>query len=176
MTDEPFDLAKYLDEQIAQLRAQVAAGDEEAAARLRALESRLDEYEAAGIAAAGDEKNDRELEQQTRYASVQEWVEGYFVQCYVRPLGGEWRWCPRWWDHAEAITRLEALWRSWEALIRDPALGMATWLTQYLDPQLPQLMGNRGPFARCSDERHESAKPMRTDPPPEGWWDSAADR
>jgi hypothetical protein len=108
--------------------------------------------------------NDRE--QHTRFASVQEWVEGYFVQCFVRPLGGEWRWCLRWWDHAEPITRLEALWRSWEAMTRGPALGMATWLTHYLDPQLPQLMGNRGPFARCSDERRESAKPMRTDPPP----------
>ncbi|MGH8774411.1 MAG: DUF4913 domain-containing protein [Jiangellaceae bacterium] len=171
MTEEPFDLAKYLDEQIARLRAQVAAGDEEAAAKLHALESRLDEYEAGGITPAAGAEGDRGLGQ-TRYASVQEWVETYFVQCYVRPLGGEWRWCPRWWDHAEAITRLEALWRSWEALSRDPALGMATWLTQHLDPQLPQLMGNRGPFARCSDERHEAAKPMRIDPPPDGWWES----
>jgi len=33
-------------------------------------------------------------------------------------------------EHAEAVVRLEALWRAWELLPPglDPALGMATWL------------------------------------------------
>ena len=173
--DEPFDLVAYLDEQIVELHERVAQGDEAAEAKLRALEGRLDEYDAAGgpgeVAVVGE----RPALDRTRFPSVQAWVEDYFVHCYVRPLGGEWRWCPRWWDHAEAITRLEALWRSWEALTRDPALGMATWLTHHLDPQLPLLMGNRGPFARCSDDRHEAAKPLRAEPAPDGWWDTPPD-
>jgi hypothetical protein len=163
--DDPFDFVAYLDEQIDKLRQQVASGDEAAAAQLRALEGRLDEYDAAALPDL-----DTAETPPPRFSSVEAWVTGYFVQCYVRPTGGEWRWCPRWWDHAEAISRLEALWRSWEALTCDPALGMATWLTQHLDPQLPVLMGNRGPFARCSDDRHEPSKPLRSEPAPAGWW------
>ena len=168
--EDPFDFVAYLDEQIASLRRQVTAGDEAAAAQLRALEGRLDEYDAAGRTGDGAVGVGR-----TYYPTVEAWVNGYFVHCYVRPLGGEWRWCPRWWDHAEAITRLEALWRSWEALTRDPSLGMAAWLVQHLDQQLPLLMGNRGPFARCSEDRHEPAKPLRSEPAPDGWWEPAAD-
>ena len=42
-------------------------------------------------------------------------------------------WCREWWRHAEAITRLAALWRSWEHLRLDPATGMSVWLPDYLD-------------------------------------------
>ena len=49
-----------------------------------------------------------------------------------------------------------ALWRSWEALRVDEPAGMATWLTSLLDPQLPILMGPRGPFHGCTLERHDT--------------------
>ncbi len=89
------------------------------------------------------------------FQSVHEWVEGYFVPVFRRPLGGEFRWCAEWLDHAEARERLDALWRSWEALRADEPAGMATWLTSLLDPQLPILMGPRGPFHGCTLERHD---------------------
>ena len=54
----------------------------------------------------------------------------------------------------EARLRLEALWRSWEALRLDPALGIATWLTNYADPQLAALLHRSGTFARCTPDRH----------------------
>jgi hypothetical protein len=31
---------------------------------------------------------------------------------------------------------------------------MATWLTNYLDPQLLALMNRAGTFAQCSQDRH----------------------
>jgi hypothetical protein len=74
---------------------------------------------------------------------------------FGRPIGGEIRWCAQWREHAEAIGRLEALWRSWEALRLDPGMCMATWLTNYLDPQLAVLLGRGGPFAQCNVDRHE---------------------
>src|SRR5664280_1942708 len=48
------------------------------------------------------------------YPSVEAWVVGQFAPTYARPLSPAVRWCARWWDHAEAISRLEALWRVWE--------------------------------------------------------------
>lgn len=90
-----------------------------------------------------------------RYETLDEWVREYFAPTFGRPIGGEIRWCAQWREHAEAIGRLEALWRSWEALRLDPAMGMATWLTNYLDPQLAVLLGRGGPFNQCSSDRHE---------------------
>jgi len=50
------------------------------------------------------------------YSSVERWVTSHFLPMFRRPLGGEYRWCAQWWRHAEAITRLTALWHTWEAL------------------------------------------------------------
>ena len=72
---------------------------------------------------------------------------------YRRPLGGEYRWCAQWWRHAEAITRLTALWQSWEAMRLQPGTGMISWLRDHLDHQLPVLLGRGGPFAACSRGR-----------------------
>ena len=75
------------------------------------------------------------------YGGVEEWVTGQFLPQFRRPLGGEYRWCRQWWQHAEAITRLTALWHSWEALRLEPGTGMATWLRDHLDHHLPVLLG-----------------------------------
>ena len=76
------------------------------------------------------------------------------VALFARSVGGEIRWCNQWQEHPEALTRLEALWRSWEALRLDTALGVATWLTSYLDPQLATLFGRSGTFTQCTPARH----------------------
>lgn len=121
--------------------------------RLARLELRADEAELAdtGLGArpsarpAGDDD----------YPDLDSWVRDYFCATFSRPLGGEHRWCSQWREHREAVLRLDALWSSWKALRRDPALGMSTWLHQCLDPQLLALLGPRGPFASCSGARHE---------------------
>ncbi|PWJ52659.1 protein of unknown function [Quadrisphaera granulorum] len=122
--------------------------------RLARLELQADEAELAyeGLSvrpsAAGSDETD--------YANLDDWVNGYFCATFSRPLGGEFRWCSQWREHREAVVRLEALWCSWRALRRDPALGMATWLHQFLDPQITMLMAPRGTFAHCSITKHES--------------------
>ena len=98
------------------------------------------------------------------YASVQDWVSEHFLPMYRRPLGGEFRWCPQWWRHAEAITRLTALWQSWEAMRLQPGTGTANWLRDHLDHQLPVLLGRSGPFAQCSRGRARRAAHRRSRP------------
>ena len=109
------------------------------------------------------------------YGSVQDWVTRHFLPMYRRPLGGEYRWCAQWWRHAEAITRLTALWQSWEALRLQPGTGMISWLRDCLDHQLPVLLSRSGPFAACSEDEHIDPRAARAAPAPPGWWDTGSD-
>ena len=107
------------------------------------------------------------------YDSVEDWVTSHFLPMFRRPLGGEFRWCAQWWRHAEAITRLTALWHSWEAMRLQPGTGIATWLRDHLDHQLPVLLGRAGPFSQCSEDEHIEPRQAAAQPPPPGWWDPA---
>lgn len=106
-----------------------------------------------------------------RYSSLEPWVESYFAPMFSRPLNQTTRWCAQWWDHAEAISRLEALWRTWEVARLDELRGMATWYRDFLDAQLAVLLSATGPFAQCTADRHSPTKPLATLPAPEGYWD-----
>ncbi len=109
------------------------------------------------------------------YASVQDWITAHFLPMYRRPIGGEYRWCRQWWRHAEAITRLTALWQSWEAMRLQPGTGTANWLRDHLDHQLPILLGRSGPFAQCSPDEHVEPRITPADQPPPGWWETGDD-
>lgn len=104
------------------------------------------------------------------YPNVEAWILEEFVPVHARPIGGEFRWCLQWWDHVEAVSRFEALWKAWEKLRLDPVFGMAVWYRDYLDISLPMITGPRGPFARCSPERHEPLKTLPIQPAPENHW------
>src|SRR5664280_721364 len=51
-----------------------------------------------------------------RHPTLEDWVTEFFAPTFCRSISPGVRWCAQWWDHAEAISRLEALWRSWEVL------------------------------------------------------------
>lgn len=104
------------------------------------------------------------------YDSVDDWTAQFFAHVYTRPVGGDLRWCTRWYEHAEAAIRLELLWRSWEVYRHRP-LGAVEWHRDILDHQLPILLGDRGPFAACAPDRHELSIPLQVHPTPPGWWD-----
>jgi len=77
-------------------------------------------------------------------------------------------WCSSWFRHAQALSRLDSIWRAWENLRFDPALGMSNWWTHYADPNMRALMDARtGPFARCVNG-HQSNEPLPVDPAPDG--------
>jgi len=103
------------------------------------------------------------------FGSLLEFVVEHFGPVYARNTSPTVRWCASWWDHAEAIYRLEALWRTWELYRLEPRLGIASWLRDYLDPQLAQLTSATGPFASCTEDRHSPVKALRTNQPPEAY-------
>ena len=108
----------------------------------------------------------------TIYPGVEQFVREVFAPTFVRRTTADFRWCPQWWRHPEAIMRMEALWRTWEVLRRDPQSGMALWLREHADHHLPILTGAAGPFAECDPREHFDSNPseLPTAPAPENWW------
>jgi hypothetical protein len=91
-------------------------------------------------------------QQPTAYLNVVEFVENYLSQVYRRQVTdiSETVWCPEWWKHAEAVARLDALWRAWEHYRQDPSTGLSIWFLDHADPHMTKLFDPRGPFKYCS--------------------------
>lgn len=111
------------------------------------------------------------------FVTAEEWVTGLFLPMFSWRIDGQrWFWCPQWWQHAEAIWRLELLWRSWEAARLQPT-GMSAWSME-LDHHLRRLLGDEGPFRQCRaaegdrPARHIDAEIATTQPAPVGWWET----
>ncbi|MBS0592016.1 MAG: DUF4913 domain-containing protein [Proteobacteria bacterium] len=107
----------------------------------------------------GDELEESQADQAPAlfYGSVVEFVREQLVPMYRRDMEGTQRsWCPEWWRHAEAIARLEALWRAWEHLRLDPTTGMSVWFRDHADHHMQILLDNDGPFRRCSIDKGHS--------------------
>jgi hypothetical protein len=116
--------------------------------------------------------SDAEAEFTPQFPDLESWVSQFFVLTFGR-TGGEVRWCERWWDHPEAVLRLDALWRTWEAAALDPVYGVADWLHDYLDPGLSVLLGPAGPFAGCREGTHAEPSALPVSPAPPNWWSAS---
>ena len=105
------------------------------------------------------------------YGSVDEFVREFICPTFRRNVGeqgrADYRWSARWWESAEAITRLEAIWRAWEYLRLDPATGMSVWLRDHADHHLGVLMSPTGPWALSRDTASPN-EPLPYQAPPEG--------
>jgi len=73
------------------------------------------------------------------------------------------RWCTRWYEHDEAIARLEALRRAWEEHVLTPGAGMSSWYISHYDPHITALTSPGGPFWQCSPGHHQPARPINHD-------------
>ncbi|MGW4485503.1 DUF4913 domain-containing protein [Amycolatopsis sp. NPDC004368] len=103
------------------------------------------------------------------YGNVNEFVTERLVYLYARPLSQSGSvWCPEWYRHAEALSRLDSIWRAWENLRLDPGLGMSAWWLHHADPNMRVLLDPvTGPFASCVDGHHH-VEPLPVMTPPEG--------
>ena len=125
-------------------------------------------------AAEGAEEEEPEAEPGLYFGSVDEWFRKYWRYTYRRRVigkagTGHGRWKARWWERQEAIARLEALWRGWEAARLDPT-GMQAWWVMYADPHMAVLLSDTGPFGDSKDE-NEFGEPLPYERPPVGLFD-----
>lgn len=111
------------------------------------------------------------------YPTVEVWFEQWLRLVYARHIDGRNRvWAAEWWKSMEAQVRLEALWRAWENLRRDPATGMSIWFRDHADHHMRILMDpNESPFAgtHAEDEQNKNRKgqPLPHSPAPAGYFD-----
>lgn len=84
------------------------------------------------------------------------WVHHLLLPVYGREIGSNAPWCPRWWEHHEAVAVLYSLWMAWQELT-DPRAGMtgpAAWHRDFLAPLMAGLRDPNGPFAGCKPGGH----------------------
>lgn len=59
-------------------------------------------------------------------------------------------WCPQWWLHIEAVTRVSALWHGWEKSRLESGAALSTWILDHADRHMERLLNPQGPFRYCS--------------------------
>lgn len=103
------------------------------------------------------------------YGNVNEFVTDRLIYFVPSPGAASGRvWCPEWYRHAEALSRLDSVWRAWEALRWDAGLGMSNWWLHHLDPHMRAILDPvTGPFVNCGDG-HQGIEPLSVLEPPEG--------
>lgn len=84
------------------------------------------------------------------------WVHGLLLPVYGREISSSAPWCPRWYDHMEAVAQLYGLWMAWQDLTgtRAPLTGPAMWHRDFLTPAMNTLRDPSGVFAGCKPGQH----------------------
>ncbi|MEV4129620.1 DUF4913 domain-containing protein [Nocardia sp. NPDC049707] len=116
-----------------------------------------------GDPAVADHETGSDSARVTIYRDVVEFVEDYLSLVYRRRVSdvSDLVWCPQWWMHAEAVVRLNALWRAWELYRLHPATGLSIWFLDHADTHMTRLIDQRGPFEYCGTEKgHQGALPV----------------
>jgi len=107
---------------------------------------------------------------QPAYPNSPTWVASWLCPNLEREIKRTFEWCPQWWDHPEAVQRLEALWRAWEILRLNGGTGMSTWWVDHADPHLSLLCNpDIGPFGHCHTTHGRDIAPLRATEPPDDW-------
>lgn len=103
-----------------------------------------------------------------------EWVEAMVHDVESVPDDPNTRyWCPRWWDHPEAVARLRALYEEYIRAAAENAL--SAWYIYHWDGHAKTLFAPTGPFERCRTthsffDRAETYTPrLVTEAVPQNW-------
>ncbi|MFJ4922376.1 DUF4913 domain-containing protein [Streptomyces sp. NPDC088725] len=111
------------------------------------------------------------------------WTHHVLLPVYGREVTSASPWCPRWWEHPEAVAQLHGLWLAWGHLTGPGSemTGPASWHRDYLSTVMDTLRDPQGPFAGCKSGTHRPketppidtidpfAPPPPPPPPPRGW-------
>jgi len=104
------------------------------------------------------------------FPNVFAFVVDHLAHVYEREAAkmSTFRWCARWYEHPEAVSRLEGLWKAFEALRLDPTVGASTWWRDHADPAMSALSSGNGPFRQCTPDQHAAPQILPTVGLPDG--------
>lgn len=109
----------------------------------------------------GAENVDAQLE--PIYTDVAAFVTGWLAPRSERLPA----WCDSWWLHPLALTRLRALWESWEVANAEGGAAMSKWLIYDYDHHVTKLTTKGGPFYECHNGQHRTGATTVTRMPEE---------
>lgn len=110
------------------------------------------------------------------YATSEEFLIDQLLPMYIRIIDSKnGTWCRKWYLHAEALSRVDALWRAWEHFRLDGKTGMSVWWRDHADPHMAVLLNQKGPFHECDLETHKDPDPLPCDTAPPGWFPKEGD-
>lgn len=95
--------------------------------------------------------------------NIAEWAQRKVV---TTNSSGGFRWCARWLEHPEAVTRLWALRRAWAEAVVQPGAAMTAYFRDCFDPTMNLLSSESGPFHSCSPHTHTVVDYLPSAPPP----------
>ena len=130
-----------------------------------------DEPESAAETASGEQSTLK-----TYYPDVAAFLTEWFAPNYRRYIddGRTRTWCPEWYEHPEAVARLDAMWMAWEQLRTETAMGSSKWWLDHADRHMAVLLNVNGPFMGCTITRghNPSSVVLPLTIPPGGLYDS----
>lgn len=143
------------------------------------VEQAAEEVAAAVKSASPTEGTDTGTEQegpQLVFSTSERFLHELLLPMYIRIIDSRnGTWCRKWFLHAEALSRVDALWRAWEHLRLDGKTGMSVWWKDHADPHMAVLLNPKGPFHECDLERHKDPDPLPCDTAPPGWFPEEGD-
>jgi hypothetical protein len=74
------------------------------------------------------------------YGPAEQFLHEQLLPSYIRKQGQQARWCKHWYLHAEAISRVTAMWRSWEKLRLEAGTGASDWWLHHADPHMKSYL------------------------------------
>lgn len=102
---------------------------------------------------------------------VNDWVKTWLGTIVERRVSNTKRWCPQWFQHPEAVSRLWTCYMGFRQ-VQDSgnALDFSNWQLDHLDRHITYLMSADGPFAGCSPHRHSHPRQLPIAEPAPGLW------
>lgn len=93
------------------------------------------------------------------------WTHHVLLPVYGREVTSASPWCPRWWEHPEAVAQLHGLWLAWGELTGpgSPMTGPASWHRDHLAVVMNNLRDPQGPFAGCKPGMHRAKETPTVD-------------
>ncbi|WP_405863177.1 DUF4913 domain-containing protein [Streptomyces sp. NBC_01515] len=94
-----------------------------------------------------------------------DWVGFLLLPVYGREPHSSSPWCPRWWEHPEAVAQLHALWMSWQELTGPGSSlsGPLNWHRDCMAHVMASLRDPSGPFAGCKAGSHRAKEAPTAD-------------
>lgn len=107
------------------------------------------------------------------FGSADEFVRKRLRYMYRRGTAGlgrgQFHWLAAWWKSEEAMSRVDALWRSWEKARLDPGTGMSEWWLNHCDRHMSVLLSAEGPFGLSTDTS-KPGEPLPYTAPPDRYF------